>query len=67
MLGEHINENGEFVSDLVPGTPPNFIPIKISAKTSPYLWELSYVYDQDRPIFAGDLRTAIINAGFSPV
>ena len=71
--GEYLNEAGEFVSDkyyvLDPKTGekvPNVIPIKISARTALLLLKIARLYREDDPIFAADMRQAIINAGPYP-
>lgn len=72
-IGEHLNEAGEFVSGeyyvLDPKTGekvPNVIPIKITAKTALLLFKIARLYVIDDPIFAADMRQAIINAGPYP-
>ena len=71
-IGDHLNDAGEFVSDLYVIIDPatgrrctNVVPIKISARTARLLWLIVHRYEGDRPVFAADVKQAIENAGFS--
>jgi hypothetical protein len=66
-MGSHINERGQFQSDMYPTCPADKVPLSVHDKTAQdLLWE----YAQRRRVidveFADDLEHRLLDVGYLP-
>ncbi len=64
-MSEHLNKQGQFVSDWIVGLPANVVPLKIGGQVDDLLWQIAHRYEHsDKPIFGADLKKALVNMGY---